>query len=220
MNYFNSKNKYVNKAIASALIAGSLATGGAVLSTSSASAAARVTVAIPDPSLKKILDSLVTKGTITGAQETAILAAVKAAAPAKGIVMPPKPKVRGLGVMKREDFGHDAARLAVITSTLNQTLPQIQTQLLTGKSLADVAAGSTQALITALVAYDTTKINAQVTANKITPAAAAKLIAGLTARVTAEVNAKGYHIDADGPDGHKLGLSNTPLGAPGTTPAH
>jgi hypothetical protein len=197
MNYLNSKKKYINKAIASALIAGSLATTGAVVASNSASAAgnSRVTITFQaDPGLKKVLDGLVTKGTITAAQETAILDAVKAAAPVRGSIVLPQPNGRGgFGLMTRHGFAYDPARVAVITSTLNLTLPQIQTQLRAGKSLADIAGSPTavQNLINALVAYDTKAINAKVSASKVTPQTAATQISGLTAKVTAEVNAKG-----------------------------
>jgi hypothetical protein len=194
MSYFNSRNKYVNKAIASALIAGSLATAGAALSTSTAQAAGstRITLTFEDPALKKVLDNLVTKGTINGTQEKAILDAVKAASPVRGAIITPKRDGHGFGLMTRGGFAYDSARVAVITKTLNMTLADIQTQLQAGKSLADIAGANTQALINALVTYDTNLINSKVSHAKITPQNAAPLISVLTAKVTAEVNAKGY----------------------------
>jgi hypothetical protein len=200
-----------------------LSVGVAALETSTASAAGNTRVAVTfqtDPGLKKILDSLVTNNTITQAQETAILAAVKAETPSHEKVVVQQGNGRGgFGLMTRHGFAYDPARVAVITSTLNQTLPQIQTQLRAGKSLADIAGNPTavQNLINALVAYDTKKINARVSASKVTPQVAATQIAGLTAKVTAEVNAKGARFLGELFDGR---IPLNPNGAPGNTPTH
>ena len=72
---------------------------------------------------------------------------------------------------------------------LTVVMETLQADRAAGQSLATIAGPNTQALITALVAADTTQINAQVAAGKITQAQATQMISGLTTRVTAQVNA-------------------------------
>jgi hypothetical protein len=130
-----------------------------------------------------VLAKLVTAGTITQAQSDAILAALQAAHAAR-------PQIGGgnggpgfgPGVNVQED-------LTVITNTLGITAAQLQTDLAAGKSLATIAGSKTAALITALVAAETTEINARVTSGAITQAQATTLIAGLNAAITTAVNA-------------------------------
>ena len=89
-----------------------------------------------------------------------------------------------------------AARQAIITSTLGITAAYLQTARQAGKSLATIAGTKTAALITALVNYDSTQIDAAVTAGKLTSAQATTMKANLTTLVTKEVNNTGH-----GPDG-------------------
>ena len=162
-----------------------------------------------------VLAKLVTAGTITQAQSTAILAALQAAHAARPTIGGGNggPGVGGpRGFNMKED-------LTVVTSTLGITAAQLQSDLAAGKSLATIAGAKTSALITALVAAETTEINARVTAGQLTQAQATTLISGLTAAVTAAVNATpgqgfGGHF---GHDGHGMGMG---MGAPltGTTP--
>ena len=162
-----------------------------------------------------VLAKLVTAGTITQAQSTAILAALEAAHAARPTIGGGNggPGVGGpRGFNMKED-------LTVVTSTLGITAAQLQSDLAAGKSLATIAGAKTSALITALVAAETTEINARVTAGQLTQAQATTLISGLTAAVTAAVNATpgqgfGGHF---GHDGHGMGMG---MGAPltGTTP--
>ena len=94
-------------------------------------------------------------------------------------------------------FGmNTAARQAIITSTLGITAADLQTARQAGKSLATIAGTKTAALITALVNYDSTQIDAAVTAGKLTSAQATTMKANLTTLVTKEVNNTGH-----GPDG-------------------
>jgi hypothetical protein len=158
-----------------------------------------------------VLAKLVTAGTITQAQSDAVLAALKAARTAapqggRGGFGGPGP----IGANIKEDE-------AVITSTLGITAAQLQTDLAAGKSLATIAGTKTSALITALVAAETTEINAQVTAGKITQAQATTLIAGLSAVVTTAVNATppvGH--PGQGGRGGFGGHGQAPLGTPGS----
>lgn len=172
-----------------------------------------------------VLAKLVTAGTITQAQSTAILAALEAAHAARptigggnggpGVGGPGRGGPGGFNL--RED-------ITVVTTTLGITAAQLQTDLAAGKSLATIAGSKTSALITALVAAETTEINARVTAGKLTQAQATTLISGLTAAVTAAVNAtpgqgfggRGGH-DAQGGQGLGIGA---PLGGSTTTPSN
>jgi hypothetical protein len=140
--------------------------------------------------ITSVLAGLVTKGTITQAQSDAIVAAFNAARAAQ-----PAPSINGgqeSGEHRGGGMGRDSS---VILSTLGITAADLQAGLTAGKSLATIAGTKTQALITALVADQTTKINAQVTAGRITQAQATQLISGLVAHVTAEVNeVPGAHV--------------------------
>jgi len=146
--------------------------------------------------ISTVLSQLVTKGTITQAQADAITAALKAAAPAM-----PTPNASGQpqigGGKGHGDFdGHgmggfgmnSAARQAIITSTLGISAADLQTARQAGKSLATLAGSKTAALITALVNYDSTQIDAAVTAGTLTSAQATQMKANLTQHVTDEVN--------------------------------
>ena len=149
-----------------------------------------------------VLAKLVTAGTITQAQSTAILAALQAAHAAAHPQMGGGNGGPGLGhpgVNLNQD-------LTVITTTLGITAADLQTGLTAGKSLATIAGSKTAALITALVATETTEINARVTSGAITQAQATTLIAGLNAAITTAVNAT---PPVGGPGhgrGHGMGL--------------
>jgi len=163
--------------------------------------------------ISTVLSTLVTKGTITQAQADAIIAAIKATPKVKTVapVKPPagtKPSIGGMGRgMEREGMGgfgaHDAARQAVITSTLGLTAADLQAARVAGKSLAVLAGtAKTESLITALINYDSMQIDSAVTANRITAANAVTLKANLRTRITAEVNRVG------GPEGfNKRGMA-------------
>jgi hypothetical protein len=150
---------------------------------------------------KTVLDGLVTKGTITQAQEDAIIAALDAAKPTIGAGGP----------------GHDggpmggpnqAAEQNAILTTLGITATALQADLAAGKSLATIAGTKTQALITALVAVENSEIDAAVTAGRLTAAQATTAKAGVLARVTAHVNAtpgQGGMGDMGRGHGHGMG---------------
>ena len=130
------------------------------------------------------LAGLVTKGTITQAQSDAIVAALNAARAAQ-----PAPTInggQGLGGPRGAGIAKDQS---VILSTLGITAETLQADRAAGQSLATIAGSKTQALINALVAAETTQINAQVTAGRITQAQATQMISGLLTHVTARVNA-------------------------------
>lgn len=127
-----------------------------------------------------ILSGLVTKGTITQAQADAIMAAHTAADAARDALRPPKGPKDGKG-------GLDA-KLAVVASTLGIDSATVMTRIKAGETLAAIAGAKTPALIAALVADETKRIDAAVTAGKLTAAQATTLKAGLVAHVTEEVN--------------------------------
>ena len=168
------------------------------------------------PQVATVLAQLVTKGTITQSQSDAITAALTAAAPAV-----PTPNANGRPNMGRMDdhgmfggFGmNSAARQAIITSTLGITAADLKAARQAGKSLAQLAGAKTDALITALVNYDSTQIDAAVTAGTLNAAQATKLKANLKTRVTNEVNATFV-----GRGGRGMGAPKIP--APTTTPSN
>jgi polyhydroxyalkanoate synthesis regulator phasin len=152
----------------------------------------------PEAALDGILSGLVTKGTITQVQADAIKAAVKTAAETAKANRPAK-----VG-------GPDHAAMdALISSTLGIDSATIKSRLKAGETLAAIAGDKKDALIAALVAEHSKRIDEMVTAGKITVAQATSLKANLTAHVTeeiSEVKGKGKH---GGPKG-----APAPLGAP------
>ena len=172
--------------------------------------------------LSALLSALVTKGTITQAQADAIIAAHTAAEAARDALRPPKgPK---------GDKASMDARLAVIATTLGIDTTTVLTRLQAGETLATIAGAKKDALISALVADETKRIDAAVTAGTLTAAQATTLKANLVAHVTEEVNStrpigpkmgdrggKGGrgHGGHGGPRG---GMNGGPSGAP-TIPA-
>ena len=126
--------------------------------------------------LSALLSTLVTKGTITQAQADAIIAAhaaAEAARPAKGPM---------------GDKASMDARLAVIATTLGIDTTTVLTRLQAGETLATIAGAKKDALIAALVADETKRIDAAVTAGTLTATQATALKANLVAHVTEEVN--------------------------------
>jgi len=164
----------MNKKIAAAAIAAALSIG-TISSVTSAQADNGHVKGVPSQ-VATVLSGLVTKGTLTQAQADAITAALTAAAPVKPL--------NPIGKMGGEN---KAAEVTVITSTLGITEADLQAARAAGKSLATLAGDKKAALITALVNFQTTEIDAAVTAGKLTAAQATTAKAGLTARVTAKV---------------------------------
>jgi hypothetical protein len=132
--------------------------------------------------LAATLSALVAKGTITQAQADAITAAATAAETAK---------------RASKDADHaakDAERVALealVSKTIGVDAATIKTRLAAGESLGAIAGAKKAELITVLVADETKRIDAAVTAGKLTAAQATTLKAGLTAHVTAEVDQVG-----------------------------
>lgn len=134
--------------------------------------------------MTSFLAGLVAKGTITQAQADAIIAAANAAKSAADAMRPTKPD--------------HAAQLALIASTIGIDSATIQTRLKAGESLATIAGAKKDALIAALVADHTKRIDADVTAGKLTAAQATTLKATLKDHVT-------KHVESTRPLGGKGG---------------
>jgi polyhydroxyalkanoate synthesis regulator phasin len=131
----------------------------------------------PRAEVAAVLAALVTKGTITQAQADAITAALTAAEAAAIANRPAK--------VGRPD---PAATIALISSTIGVDAATIQKRLAAGETLAAIAGAKKDALIAALVADETKRIDAAVTAGKLTAAQATTMKSTLTAHVTEEVN--------------------------------
>ena len=88
--------------------------------------------------------------------------------------------------------GADRAALeALVSKTIAVDTATIRTRLAAGESLGAIAGAKKAELITVLVAEETKRIDAAVTAGKLTAEQATTLKAGLTAHVTAEVDRVG-----------------------------
>jgi len=128
-----------------------------------------------------VLAGLVSKGTITQAQADAITAALTAAETAEHANDPQG----GPAGQVRPD---PAATLSIITSVTGVDAATVQKRLAAGETLGAIAGAKKDALIAALVADETKRIDAAVTAGKLTAAQATTLKSTLTAHVTDEVN--------------------------------
>ena len=159
----------------------------------------------PEEAVASVLSALVAKGTITQAQADAIKTAFAAAAPVRGIDKPGK----SMGLL-----GEDrAAAETLISKTIGVDTATIRTRIAAGESLGAIAGAKRAELITVLVAEATKRIDAAVTAGKMTAAQATSLKAGLTAHVTAEVDQVG---GKRGPGkGSKEGKHDRGHGGPG-----
>jgi len=132
--------------------------------------------------LAATLSALVAKGTITQAQADAIIAAATAAETAKRAAHDADHAARNADRVALE---------ALISKTIGVDTATVRTRLAAGESLGAIAGAKKAELIAALVADATKRIDAAVTAGKLTAAQATTLKAGLTAHVTAEVDRVG-----------------------------
>jgi polyhydroxyalkanoate synthesis regulator phasin len=137
----------------------------------------------PVNKIKAALDTLVTKGTITQAQEDAILQALKDTTPParpKAPVGPIAPNIRS--------FIGDMTRVA--TTYLGLSEKDLAVRLRAGKSIADVATSlskSTAELTTLLTNSANEKIDKAVAANRLTADQAVTLKSRIAAEVTSFV---------------------------------
>jgi hypothetical protein len=154
--------------------------------------------------LAATLSALVAKGTITQAQADAITAAATAAQTAKRTAQ---------DAMHAAKNAAHVALEALISKTIGVDSATIRTRLAAGESLGVIAGAKRTELIAVLVADKTKRIDADVTAGKLTTEQATARKAGLTAHVTAEVDSVG---GKRGPGmGHKEGKGGRGHGGPG-----
>jgi hypothetical protein len=158
--------------------------------------------------LKAILAGLVASGTITQIQADAILKTAETMRAAAKAALPAKPD--------------RTTRLALIASTIGIDTATVQARLAAGETLSVIAGAKKDALIAALVADETKRIDAAVTAGKITADQATALKATLTTRVTTTLDSthiKGPKVGVGLKHGKK-GQSGTKTGVTsGTTTA-
>ena len=138
----------------------------------------------PGGQLDSILASLVTQGKITQAQSDAITSALSVAENAEHAANG-GPNV---GPMHAPNANAIATQ-KLISDTIGVDTATIKSRMLAGDSLATIAGAKKDALIAALVAQETTQIDAAVTAGKLTAAQATAMKTNLTAGITAMVNA-------------------------------
>jgi len=124
--------------------------------------------------ISNIFRGLVSNGTLTEAQVDAISQAMQDA--------------RGAGKAAHE--AAKAERIKVITDALGIDAATLETKRKAGQSLADIAGDKKDALIAALVAYESKKIDAAVASGKLSAERATALKSKLTAGITAMVNSE------------------------------
>ena len=124
--------------------------------------------------ISNIFRGLVSNGTLTQAQVDAISQAMQDA--------------RGAGKAAFE--AAKAERIKVITDALGIDAATLETKRKAGQSLADIAGDKKDALIAALVAYESKKIDAAVASGKLSAERATALKSKLTAGITAMVNSE------------------------------
>jgi polyhydroxyalkanoate synthesis regulator phasin len=158
--------------------------------------------------METLLKDLVAKGTITQAQADSIAAAIAAA----------KARVkedRKLGDKFREFKADRAEKQALVSSIIGLDAATILSRVQAGESLAQIAGDKKDALIAALVADHTKRIDAAVTAGTLTAEQATKMKSKVVERVTAKVNAVGgKHGFGKGRHGHKGGAKAPTLPTP------
>jgi polyhydroxyalkanoate synthesis regulator phasin len=193
-----------------ALTAGSIGVAGAASKASQKVSVTKSSTKVPgqagvgpEQALATILKDLVSKGTLTQAQADALTAAVAAAKAAHEADRPMGGKGGPLGADR-------AAMEALVSTTIGVDSATVKSRLQAGESLAQIAGAKKDALIAALVADHTKRIDAAVTAGKLTAAQATQMKTNLVAHVTEEVNevggkgpfGKGPKGGKDGRGGH------------------
>jgi polyhydroxyalkanoate synthesis regulator phasin len=136
-----------------------------------------------------VLAPLVADGTLTQAQADAVVDAVVAAGPIG----------RGPGHHAQGHHGRRGLHLDVVASTLGITVEELRTQLAGGATIADVAGAQTQAVIDALVAEATERIEQGVSDSRLTREEADEKLADLPERIAERVDSP--LPSRDGPDG-------------------
>ena len=120
----------------------------------------------------RALSSLVGKGTITQNQADEITKALDADRTAQNTAR----------------SAAQAARESLVASTLGIDAATIKTRMAAGETLATIAGTKTDVLIAALVKFESTEIDARVTAGNLTAAQATTEKAALQTRIAAEIS--------------------------------
>ena len=212
---FMSKKKVLAVVITTlALTAGSIGVAGAASKSSQRVSVTKVSGQMgiaSQQAMEALLKELVTKGTITQAQADSIAAAIAAA---KAAVK----EDRKLGDKFREFKADRAEKQTLISGIIGLDTATIHSRLKAGESLAQIAGAKKDALIAALVADHTKRIDAAVTAGVLTAEQATKMKSKVVEHVTAKVNAVGgKHGFGKGGHGHKGGAKAPTLPAPAPT---
>ena len=175
-----------------------------------------------EQAMETLLKDLVAKGTITQAQADSVAAAI---ASAKAAVK----ENRKLGDKVREFKADGVEKQNLISGIIGLDTATIHSRLKAGESLAQIAGAKKDALIAALVADHTKRIDAAVTAGTLTAVRATELKANVVAHVTAKVNEvggkhglnkgekEGGHGRGHGGHGHKGGAKAPTLPTPAAT---
>ncbi|MDA2963312.1 MAG: hypothetical protein O3A27_06150 [Actinomycetota bacterium] len=125
-----------------------------------------------------VLAELVKAGTITQAKADAITKKFDSAKAARDA---------NRSAHKAGMKAHHEAAKALIASTIGVDAATIKTRRAAGESLASIAGAKKDALIQALVAFNTKEIDARVSAGKLSAARATTIKANLQALVTAKI---------------------------------
>ena len=140
----------------------------------------------PAAAMDSVLSALVANGTITQTQADSIKSAITAAAGARGEDRFGK-KMGPKGSMNADR----QATEELIATTIGVDVATIRSRLAAGESLATIAGAKKADLISVLVAEATKRIDAAVTAGKLTAKQAVEKKASLTAHVTEEIEEVG-----------------------------
>lgn len=212
---FMSKKKVLAVVITTlALTAGSIGVAGAASKSSQRVSVTKVSGQMgiaSQQAMETLLKELVAKGTITQAQADSIAAAIAAA---KASVK----EDRKVGDKFREFKADRVEKQTLISGIIGLDTATIQSRLKAGESLAQIAGAKKDALIAALVADQTKRIDAAVTAGTLTAAQATNMKSKVVEHVTAKVNAVGgKHGFGKGGHGHKGGATAPTLPVPAPT---
>ena len=163
----------------------------------------------PQQVLKDVLDSLVKDGTLTQAQADKITSSVEAKEKEEHAQRDANQQAR------RQEFLTVAAKAIGISTT------DLETQLKSGKTLADVAKANNvdpNTVVVALVGDLNTKIDADVASGKLTAEQGTARKAEATQRITDMVNNGPRHGGRGGMGGRHGGMGGPGMGAPDGPP--
>jgi len=146
------------------------------------------------PGLSTVLNGLKDRGTLTQSQVDAIESALKDSKSAA----------------RAEMVATKAAFTKVLTDTLGISESDLTARMKAGESLATIAGSKKDALISAIVAFETKAIDDALAAGKITGDQASKLKSKLVERTTSMVErakglGKGFGLEFKGGKGHGKG---------------